>query len=232
MLVGEAGAAGGSGSTLLGGVASSQQSSVLRLYRWGFFCASLGSTTLISPFFRSQVTTPWDVSWLGSLCGIGSPCCSCGSSGLLVLQAAVTANKPVNPNIPSAPSALRRLIPSPLVPVRPSGPFEPVAIMFQSPPSGLAACSLYATHLAFITISITIYFYSKIIKWCSSKKQIPRPNKRSIWACSKLRRVSALSIARVCGRCAGRISCVLSRAGRASWSRPSWVEHASRQHQQ
>ena len=171
MFVGEAGAAGGSGSTLLGGAPSSQQSSVLRLYRWECSCSSLGSTTLISPFFRSQVTTPWDVSWLGSwlgsLCGIGSYCCSCGSSGLLVLQAAVTAAKPVNPKVFSA---LRRLIPSPLVPVRTSGSFELVTMKLQFPPPGLAACSLYATHLAFIIISITIYFYSKIIKWCSSKK--------------------------------------------------------------
>ena len=229
MLVGEAGAAGGSGSTLLG-APSSQQSSVWRLYRWGSLCASLGSTTLISPFFRSQVTTPWDVSWLGCSGGIGFCCWLRAGFGSSLLQAAVTANRPVSPNVVSA--SRRLTLSPPLVPVRPSGTFEPVAIMFQSPPSGLAACSLYATHLAFIIISITIYFYSKIIKWCSSKKQILRPKKRSIWACSKRRRVSASSIARVCGRCADRISCALSRAGRASWSRPSWVEHASRRHQQ
>ena len=171
--VGEAGAAGGSGSTLLGGVPSFQQSSVLRLYRWECLCSSSGPTALIRSLSWSQTTTYWDVS----SGGIGLR----AGSGLSALQAVATANKPVNPNIPSAPSALRRLIPSPLVPVRPSGPFEPVAIMFQFPPPGLAACSLYATHLAFIIIiSITIYFYSKIIKWCSSKKQIPRPNKRSI----------------------------------------------------
>lgn len=159
--VGEAGAAGGSGSTLLGGAPSSQQSSVRRLYRWGSLCVSSGPTTLISPLFRSQTTTSRDVSWLGCSGGIGFCCCSCGRSGLLVLQAAVTAAKPVSPNVNSA---LRRLIPSPLVPVRTSGPFELVTMKLQFPPPGLAACSLYATHLAFIIISITIYFYSKIIK--------------------------------------------------------------------
>lgn len=174
MLVGEADVAGGSGSTLLGGVPSFQQSSVLRLYRLESLCASSGSTTLISPFFRSQVTTPWDVSWLGCSGGIGLR----AGFGLSLLQAVATADKPVSPNVNSAS---RRLTPFlPLVSVRPSGPFEPVAMMLQSPPSGLAACSLDATRLAFIIISITIYFYSKIIKWCSSKKQIPRPNKRSI----------------------------------------------------
>ena len=162
VFVGEAGAAGGSGSTLLGGAPSSQQSSVWRLYRLESLCVSSGSTTLISPFFRSQVTTPWDVSWLGRSGGIGLR----AGFGLSALQAAVTADKPVNPKVFSA---LRRLIPSPLVPVRTSGSFEPVAMILQSPPSGLAACSLYVTHLVFI-IGITIHFYSKIIKWCSSKK--------------------------------------------------------------
>ena len=153
VFVGEAGAAGGSGSTLLG-APPSWQSSGWRLYRLESLCASLGSTTLISPFFRSQVTTPWDVSWLGSLCGIGSPCCSCGSSGLLVLQAAVTANRPVSPKVISAS---RRLTLSPsLVPVRTSGPFELVTMKLQFPPPGLAACSLSATHLAFI---INKYYY-------------------------------------------------------------------------
>ena len=230
MLVGEAGAAGGSGSTLLGGVPFFQQSSVWRLYRWGCSCSSSGSTALIRSLSWSQTTTSRDVSWLGCSGGIGSLGCLRGSFWLSLLQAAVTANKPVSPNVVSA--SRRLTLSPPLVPVRPSGTFEPVAIMFQSPPSGLAACSLYATHLAFIIISITIYFYSKIIKWCSSKKQILRPKKRSIWACSKRRRVSASSIARVCGRCADRISCALSRAGRASWSRPSWVEYASRRRQQ
>lgn len=170
MLVGEAGAAGGSGSTLLGGVPFFQQSSVWRLYRWGCSCSSSGSTALIRSLSWSQTTTSRDVSWLGYPGGIGFCRCSRAGFGVSLLQAAVTANKPVNPNIPSVPSAPRRLTLSPfLVPVRTSGPFEPVAMMFQSPPSGLAACSLYATHLAFI-ISITIHFYSKIIKWCSSKK--------------------------------------------------------------
>lgn len=41
--------------------------------------------------------------------------------------------------------------------------------MLQSPPSGLAACSLYAAHLLFI-ISITIYFYSEIIKLLRQNK--------------------------------------------------------------
>ena len=169
MFVGEAGAAGGSGSTLLG-APPSWQSSGWRLYRWGCLRNSSGPTTLISPLSWSQTTTPWGVPWLGYPGGIGFCRCSRAGFGVSLLQAAVTANKPVNPNIPSAPSAPRRLTLSPsLVPVRTSGPFEPVAMMFQSPPSGLAACSLYAAHLLFI-ISITIYFYSKIIKWCSSKK--------------------------------------------------------------
>ena len=73
-----------------------------------------------------------------------------------MLQAAVTANRPVSPNVPSAPSALRRLIPYPLVPVRTSGPFELVTMKLQFPPPGLAACSLSATHLAFI---INKYYY-------------------------------------------------------------------------
>ena len=83
-----------------------------------------------------------------------------------MLQAAVTAAKPVSPNVNSAS---RRLIPSPLVPVRTSGPFELVAMKLQFPPPGLAACSLYAAHLLFI-ISITIYFYSEIIKLLRQNK--------------------------------------------------------------
>lgn len=153
VFVGEAGAAGGSGSTLLG-APSSQQSSVWRLYRWGSLCASLGSTTLISPFFRSQVTTPWDVSWLGCSGGIGFCCWLRAGFGLLALQAAVTAAKPVSPNVNSASRRLRTFT-SP-APVGLSGRFGTIAMILQSPPSGLAACSLSATHLAFI---INKYYY-------------------------------------------------------------------------
>lgn len=166
--VGEAGAAGGSGSTLLGGVPSFQQSSVWRLYRWECLCSSSGSTALIRSLSWSQTTTSRDVSWLGCSGGIGFCCWLRAGFGSSLLQAAVTAAKPVSPNVNSASRRLRTFT-SP-APVGLSGRFGTIAMILQSPPSGLAACSLYATHLAFIIIIITIYFYSKIIKWCSSKK--------------------------------------------------------------